>query len=102
MKVILKGVMPDKAKIQIEDWNENYKWFSKSSTVATFPICKMYVANNFAAMLGQTMRAALNFDNAEQAKTTFDKLISGEKKIEDYTERLDPKIKIEWITGVIQ
>ena len=102
MKILEKATMPDGTKIQCEDWHEDYDFIPETSTIAAYPICKMYVENNFAAKLGRKIRAAFQFGNAEEAKQAFEKLASGTANFEEYAGKLDPHVKIEWITGRIK
>lgn len=77
MKVLQKGVMPDGAKIQIEEWHEDYDFMPYGGTVAAYPRNRK----------GEKFRAACDFDNNEQAKIAFENLISGEKGLKDFNFR---------------
>ena len=96
MQIIKKGIMPDGTKIQIEDWSESYSCYSKCGTVAAYPIAKtsikkaarggIYAGPWYYPAAGEKFRLSFNFNCGDDAAQVFDKLISGESQLKDFTE----------------
>lgn len=73
MKVLIKGLMPDGTKIQIEDWSNDYPTFHKyGDLIAAYPKIR-----------GQEERVQLDVHDFMTAMTTFKLLESGALKAEE-------------------
>lgn len=72
MKILKKGVTPDGIEIQIEDWSEDYSFFTYGSYLAAYP--KKYIR----------IRSWFEFSNHQDAVNAFESLMTGEKNILDY------------------
>lgn len=95
MKVIEVGKMPDGTKVQIEDWHEDYEFCEGGSIIGAYPVAKLSLDGQFAPVKNKTFRLALHFDNAEQAKQSFDKLRNGEMSLIDYKDHVNNKKLLE-------
>ena len=89
MKVLEKATTPDGVKIQIEDWKEKYS-FIRTLNIACYPIATKTQNSPFGLRNGITFRIALDkFENDEEVYTTFNKLQSGEVKIEELSSKFE-------------
>lgn len=96
MRVTVKGVMPDKTKIQMEDWSQDFPSIhSENDVVAAYPIAKQPATTlAFEGVFGfrkyeypqqyRTFRFALQFPTAADAETAYNNLVSGEVSLLDY------------------
>lgn len=74
MKLLQSGQMPDGTEIQIEDWSENYSFFTYGSFLAAYP------KNRY----GKESRVKKIFGNAEEAVKAFNALKTGDKTLADF------------------
>lgn len=91
MKVLEKGIMPNGTPIQIEEWNEDYSFAPYASTVASYPKSKVSHEGAFSPKGNQTWRFDFNFDSENEAKKAFTELLSGEKDLSDFKNKLSNK-----------
>lgn len=111
MFIIEKGTTPNGMDIQIENWAETYPNLHKENdTIGFYPMAvnDIYNAEHpyFPAYpkRGQTFRAELKFDTAEEAKEAFEALKSGEKTFIHYLGNYDNRVvsKDNFIKAVTQ
>lgn len=105
MKVVKKDKMADDTKIQIENWNNDYKWISKNSTVACYPISKDNIDSDWCnayPQRGKSFRYQLQFRTEKEAEMAYMELIKGKKKLVDYISNYDGNIKKDDIIRCIQ
>lgn len=88
MKVLLKGKMQDGTDIQIEEWNENYKFIPYGSTLASYPISKISLQGQFSPKANEKYRIGFNFKSEEETKQAFDNLLTGKNNLADYKENI--------------
>ena len=74
MKVLQRGQMPDGTEIQIEEWSENYSFYTYGSMLAAYP------KNRY----GEKVRANKTFESAEEAGKAFNALKNGDKTLADF------------------
>lgn len=74
MKVLEKGVMPNKTKIQIEDWSGDYTFLAHADTIAAYPTNRH----------GERFRAEKRFESGDAAACAFKELLSGKATLDDY------------------
>lgn len=91
MKVLEKGIMPNGTHIQIEEWNENYNFIPYGSILASYPKSKVSYDGSFAPKGNSEYRFSFNFESAEEAKKAFDELLSGNKNLSDFADKLYEK-----------
>lgn len=92
MKVIKKSYTPDGVQIQINDWSEDYSFFATNSEIAAYPKAKASSPYGWVRA-GENFRCGFTFESEEQALKAFQQLESGEKRLEDFTDVLDLKLK---------
>jgi len=95
MKVLLVDSMPCGTKIQIEDWNGEYDFIPKASTLAAYPISQVNIEGQFAPKRNKSFRASFNFENEVEAKQAFNDLKNGVKQLLDYKEVINDPRKLE-------
>lgn len=88
MKVLEKGIMPDGTVIQIEEWNEDYKFLSYGSTLATYPKSKISLEGQFSPKANERYRFELKFDSYKETKEAFQNLIEGKIVLSDFKDKL--------------
>lgn len=95
MKVIKRGVMPDKTitheatNIQIEDWSEDYSFYNFCETVAAYPVAKDSIRDERGSYYPEAhrkFRLEINFETSEKAEEAFNNLISGKSQLKDYAK----------------
>ena len=103
MQILAKGIMPDKTKIQTEDWSQEFPSIhSKNDVVAAYPIAKRPATTlAFEGVFGvrkyeypqqyRTFRCALQFPCAADAETAYNKLLNGEANLLDYSDYMQEK-----------
>ncbi len=74
MKVLEKGVMPNKTKIQIEDWADDYSFHKYADTIAAYPTNRR----------GEQFRADKQFADEAEAAAAFKELSSGRATLDDF------------------
>lgn len=89
--------MPDKTKIQIENWNEEYDFLAPKSTLAAYPISKADLDGQFAPKKGRTVRVSFNFESETEARQALRELTRGTKQLIDFKEYINDPRKIECI-----
>lgn len=97
MEVTNVSSMPCGTKIQIEDWSEDYKFFSPSSTLAAYPKSKVSKGGQFGPNLNKTLRVSFNFDSKTETMQAFKGLEVGIKQLSDFIEKINNPEKIECI-----
>lgn len=103
MQVLTKGVMPDKTKIQLEDWSTNFPALhAENDTLVAYPIAKQPATvlefecvNGFRKyeypQLYRTFRLAFQFPCAADAEAAYNKLLIGTANLLDYEEYMQEK-----------
>ncbi|GIN22618.1 hypothetical protein [Siminovitchia fordii] len=91
MKILNKGIMPDGANIQIEEWSENYNFKPYGSTLAIYPVSKATHKGSYAPKEGDTYRFSFDFDSHSEAEKAFDDLIKGNKFPLDFHNNFSSK-----------
>lgn len=96
MRVTVKGVMPDKTKIQMEDWSQEFPSIhSENDVVAAYPIAKQPATTlAFEGVFGfrkyeypqqyRTFRFALQFPCSDDAEAAYQNLVNGNASLLDY------------------
>lgn len=84
MKVLEKGIMQNGTAIQIEEWKEDYSFMSYGSTLASYPKSKQTLDGSFSPNRNEKFRFSLDFNNHEEAKEAYNKLLNGEMQLNDY------------------
>lgn len=95
MKILQVGSMPDGTEIQLEDWNEDYRFMPPGSTLAAYPISQINMDGQFAPKRNQSFRISFNFDNEQQARQAYEDLIVGTKQLIDFKEAVKDRELIE-------
>lgn len=95
MKVLEIGEMPNGTNVQIEDWHKDYEGSAESSVIGAYPVSKVTLEGLCAPVRNKTFRLALHFDNAEQAKEAFQKLVNGAAELIDYGKYVNSKKLLE-------
>ena len=92
MKVIERGFMPCGAKINLEDWSEDYRWRFKNDVIAIFPKVRFGSVEHKHLLVGGTVRLALHLGGIAggSGQTIFDHLCSGRASIQDYKNLINP------------
>ena len=95
--------MPDKTKVQIEDWHQDLPSLHVAcDTLAAYPVCKQpAIIREFVGVNGfrrseyperyRNFRLALQFPCVEDAETAYNKLLNGEANLLDYSEYMQEK-----------
>lgn len=103
MRVTDKGVMPDKTKIQTEDWSQDLPSIhKKNDVVAAYPLAKQpAITSTFEGVNGfrsweyparyNTFRLAFRFPCATDAESAYNKLLNGDACLLDYVEFMQEK-----------
>ena len=91
MQIIERGIMPDGAKILIEDWSNDYDFMRKNATIAVYPKAVNSIYKNPDSRhpypeRGETFRASFDFSTEEEAKNAFRSMVSGSKSYMDYMD----------------
>lgn len=73
MKVLEKGVMLNKTKIQIEDWSGDYTFLAYADTIAAYPTNRH----------GERFRAEKQFESKDAAAQAFKELLSGRTTLDE-------------------
>lgn len=89
MKVLEVDLMPDKTKIQIEDWSEDYDFHAPNSTIGAYPIAQLNGEQFYSPKRGRTFRLSFKFSDEAEARKAFDELLKGEKQLIDFKEYTD-------------
>lgn len=97
MKVLTTGLMPDGTKIQIEEWNENYKFMPYGSTLASYPKSKVSHNGAYSPKGNETYRFSFDFKSEEETIKAFNDLLSGAKKLIDFKENMTNKQYLDCI-----
>jgi len=88
MKVLERGNMPNGTDIQIEEWNENYDFFSYGSTIGSYPKSKMSHEGAFSPKGNMIYRFQFDFKSAKEAKEAFENLKNGITQLADYKDKM--------------
>jgi hypothetical protein len=91
MKILQKGITPNRTHIQTEEWNENYSFMPYGSTMASYPKSKVSHEGTYAPKGNQVYRFDFNFNSETEAKDAFNSLINGEKTLADFKANLNKK-----------
>lgn len=104
MKVLNRGIMPDKTKIQLEDWSEDYPSFhAKSDVIAAYPIAKVSASRTVFEGINRqpcvweyppqyhSFRLCLRFPCGSDAEKAYSKLLDGTARLLDYVEYMEEK-----------
>ncbi|PTY77233.1 hypothetical protein B5V89_15255 [Heyndrickxia sporothermodurans] len=91
MEVLEKGMMLDGTLIQIEEWSTDYSFMPYGSTLASYPKSKQTLDGSFSPNRNERFRFELTFKSYEDTKKAFDKLINGEKQLNDYENNFKGK-----------
>lgn len=103
MRVLCKNVMPDKTKIQIEDWSEDFpKIHSENDVLAAYPVAKKpATVMEFEGVSGfrrfeypqqyRKFRLAFQFSCASDAEKAYINLLNGNATLLDYEENMQEK-----------
>jgi hypothetical protein len=103
MRITTKGIMPDKTKIQMEDWSQDIPSIHTiNDVVAVYPIAKQpATVLEFEGVNGfrrfeypqqyRRFRLALQFPCETDAKTAYDRLLNGNAELLDYVEYMQEK-----------
>lgn len=78
MKVVKRDLMPNGTKIQIEDWNKEYSFKNKNSTIGAYPISKHSLEGQFSPKRNRSFRFTMELENEKETQNIFNKLIAGE------------------------
>ena len=100
MVILKKGITKNGVDIQIEDWSKDYpKTFAYGTTIVLYPTAKRSVMNGVFEYPKMNERFRLSFDAKDnyEANEIFKNLVSGEKQIFDYKNRIKQDKKIEAI-----
>lgn len=104
MRILAKGTMPDKTRIQIEDWSEDIpSLHAKNDVVAAYPIAKQSATRSeYVGISGmpsvweypqryRTFRLALRFPSSVDAETAYNNLLNGNAVLLDYADYMEEK-----------
>ena len=89
MQVIKKAKMADGTEIQIEDWNGNYSFIAKCGTLAAYPVSKVTIPGTYEPTAGVKFRVSFDFPCAADAEQAFEKLVSGEAQLKDFSDHIN-------------
>lgn len=108
MQILFKGAMPDKTKIQIEDWSEDFpSLHQKNDVVAAYPVAKAAASRKvFQGINGlpcvweyprkyDSFRLCLQFPCASDAESAYNNLLNGTAQLLDYKDYIQEKKYIE-------
>lgn len=109
MKIIRKDTMPNGVKIQLEDWSEhNTEEYPDlyGLTIAAYPIARnsgtygiIHAHECFRLQISANIYA--NYSNAN-VSADYDKLVSGQKTLQDLAPHFWNGKKDEWYLGMIE
>lgn len=88
MKILQTGILPNGTHIQIEEWNENYSFKPYGSTIASYPKSKISHEGNFAPKGNEIYRFEFDFESHEETKRAFNELVTGQKTLVDFKDKL--------------
>ena len=83
MQILKKRITPDKTKIQLENWNDDYNFMEYGCSIGAYPISKMSGNSQFDPERGQPFRLHYEFETHMEAMSIFNKLVTGDKTLKD-------------------
>lgn len=89
MKVLVRGIMNNGTKIQVEDWSEDYP--NRPFTLGTYALSKKSFKGQFAPKEDETWRFQFSFKTLEDVTNAFNELLNGHKELIDYKDMFSSK-----------